>query len=194
MPGGCIKDAPPTILCFGPSCHGSRIGQDRPGRLNLGPIALPRALCKTHPRVLKSEAYFRCYGAPKDDLLDQFPPRLPFVSNAFYVPQTSTISRKLTVNNTVLWLVSNCSLVAEIWPFQVWGVRVLHVYACMSRNLYVSTGISRNLHVLKGIFGICRYPCVLACMYMYWISICMYCMYWTTGARKPPQRPQNTLS
>ena len=63
---------PPTILCFGASCHGSRIGQDRPGRLKLGPIALPRALCKTHPRVLKSDAYFRCSGAPKMTPLTNF--------------------------------------------------------------------------------------------------------------------------
>jgi hypothetical protein len=34
---------------------------------------------------------------------------------------------------------------------------------------------------------------VFACMHMYVICIGRYCMYWTAGARKPPQRPQNTL-
>ena len=44
---------PPTFLCCGASCHGSRISQDRPGRLKLGPIALPRALYRVHWSVLK---------------------------------------------------------------------------------------------------------------------------------------------
>jgi hypothetical protein len=54
-----------AILCLGLSCHGSRIGQNHPGRLKLCPIALPRALYKTRPRVLKLDAYFQCAGAPK---------------------------------------------------------------------------------------------------------------------------------
>ena len=67
-----LTPPPPTILCLGASCHGSRIGQDRPGKLKLGQIALPRALCKNHPRVLKSDAYFRCSGAPKMTPLTNF--------------------------------------------------------------------------------------------------------------------------
>jgi hypothetical protein len=60
-----MKDDPLERLCLGLSCHGSRIVQDHSGRLKLGPIALPRALYKTHPLVLKLEAYFQCVGAPK---------------------------------------------------------------------------------------------------------------------------------
>ena len=56
---------PPTLLWLGPSCNRRRIGQDRPGRLKLGSLVLPPALCKTHPRALKSDAYFGCSGAPK---------------------------------------------------------------------------------------------------------------------------------
>ena len=56
---------PWTISCCGLSCHGRRIGQDHRGRLKPGPMALPRALCKTHPRVPKSEAQFEFSGAPK---------------------------------------------------------------------------------------------------------------------------------
>ncbi len=66
MAGGCIKDAPsPTILFYVPCCHVRRIGQDRPGRLKLGSLVLPPALCKTHARALKSVANFGCSGAPK---------------------------------------------------------------------------------------------------------------------------------
>ena len=54
------------------SCHGRRIGQDHPGRLKLGPMALPRALYRTHPRVLKSEAHCQFSGVPK------MPPRWTF--------------------------------------------------------------------------------------------------------------------
>ena len=72
MPGRCIKDAPPTILCFGPSCHGCRIVQDCPCRLKLGSLVLPPALCKTRPRALKSDAYIRCCGAPKLTFLTHF--------------------------------------------------------------------------------------------------------------------------
>jgi hypothetical protein len=35
---------------------------------------------------------------------------------------------------------------------------------------------------------------VYVCICRYIISICMYCMYWNTGAQKPPQRTQNILS
>ena len=73
MAGGCIKDAPSlTILYFGPCCHGRRIGQDRPGRLKLGSLVLPSALCKTYLRALKSDAYFGCSGAPKLTPLTNF--------------------------------------------------------------------------------------------------------------------------
>ena len=73
MAGEGVKDAPsPTILCYVPCCHGRRIGQDRPGRLKLGSLVLPPALCKTHPRALKSEAYFGCSGAPKLTPLTNF--------------------------------------------------------------------------------------------------------------------------
>ena len=66
MAGEGVKNAPsPTILCEVPCCHGRRIGQDRPGRLKLGSLVLPTALCKTHPRAPKSEAYFGCSGAHK---------------------------------------------------------------------------------------------------------------------------------
>jgi hypothetical protein len=65
MPGRCIKDAPPTILCFGPS---SRIVQ---AGSNLGHSSSP-ALCKTRPRALKSDAYIRCCGAPKLTFLTHF--------------------------------------------------------------------------------------------------------------------------
>ncbi len=73
MAGEGVKDAPsPTILCYVPCCHGRRIGQDRPGRLKLGLLVLPPALCKAHPRGLKSEAYFGCSGAPKLTPLPNF--------------------------------------------------------------------------------------------------------------------------
>jgi hypothetical protein len=35
-----------------------------------------------------------------------------------------------------------------------------------------------------------RYMHVYVCVSRYLISICMYCMYWNTGAQKPPQRPK----
>ncbi len=62
----------PTFLCCGASCHGSRISQDRPGTLKLGPIALPRALYRVHSSVLKLKGYFHCSGAPKMALLLNF--------------------------------------------------------------------------------------------------------------------------
>jgi hypothetical protein len=67
----CCASAVPTLTPPGaPDQAGlarRRIGQDRPGRLKLGSLVLPPALCKTHPRALKSEAYFGCSesGAPK---------------------------------------------------------------------------------------------------------------------------------
>ena len=36
-------------------------------------------------------------------------------------PQSGTIRRSLTIIKSVLWLVSNGCLVAEIWSFQVLG-------------------------------------------------------------------------
>ncbi len=66
---------PPTFLCCDTSCHGSRISQesqDRPGRLKLGPIALPRALYRVHWSVLKLKGYFHCSGASKMALLLNF--------------------------------------------------------------------------------------------------------------------------
>ncbi len=107
MAGGCIKDAPsPTILCFSPSCHGRRIGQDRPGRLKLqvGSLVLPPAMCKTHPRALKSGAYFGGPGAPKLTPLTNFamlPYRGECVPCATKLAQTSTICRKRAVIKSV---------------------------------------------------------------------------------------------
>ena len=47
------------------SCHGHIMGQDHADKPKRGPIALPRALYKTHSCVLKSDIYFWFYGAPK---------------------------------------------------------------------------------------------------------------------------------
>jgi hypothetical protein len=47
------------------SCHGFRIGQDYPDRPKRGQIALQLGLCKTHPRRLKSTAYFQSFWASK---------------------------------------------------------------------------------------------------------------------------------
>ena len=48
--------------------------------------------------------------------------------------------------------------------------RYMHVYVCIYRNMHL-----------------------YACICIYNFSICMYCMYWSTGTQKPPQRPQNIL-
>ena len=45
--------------------HGRGIGQDHPGKLKRGPKALIRALYKSYPRELKSDAYFEFSGPPK---------------------------------------------------------------------------------------------------------------------------------
>ncbi len=57
-----------TNLCFCLYCRGHRIFQDHSGRLKLRPIALPRTWYKTHWRVLKSDAYFQCSGAPPQSI------------------------------------------------------------------------------------------------------------------------------
>jgi len=51
--------------CWDLSCHGRRIGQDPPDRPRRGPIAIPCALYKRHPRVLKSDIFFWFDLAPK---------------------------------------------------------------------------------------------------------------------------------
>ena len=52
-------------FCRASTCNGRRIGQDHPGKLKLGPMALPRAVYRTYSRVLKSDAHFQFAGAPK---------------------------------------------------------------------------------------------------------------------------------
>ena len=146
------------------------------------------------------------------------------VANALHDPQTSTICRKQTVIKSVLWLWSNCSLVAAIsWrmcsmchkPAQLVGNgRLLNLFFGSGRTahwlprygrfklgvsgmcmyVHVCVGICVYVHVYIGICRYCQYMHVYACMHQYAISICSYCMHWTTGARKPPQRPQNTSS
>ena len=74
--------------------------------------------------------------------------------------------------NTVLWLMSNGSLVAEIWLFQDQDSRYIHVSAFISRYFEVYLGIRRYhryyvylkvsryqkvLHVFIGMQGISRY-------------------------------------
>ncbi len=162
---------PQHFLCFGASCHGRRIGQDRPGRLKLGPSALPRALYRRHRCMLKLDGYFHCSGAPKMALLLNFQ-----YGEWVKVPQTSTICRSLMVINTVLWL-SNGSLVAKIWQFQVLVVgycMYVHVCACICMYSQVCACIRRNMHVYAGIHsyqqvyvginGNCRY--LQVCQYV----------------------------
>ena len=62
-----------------------------------------------------------------------------------FISQTSTICQKRTVIKSVLWLWSNGSLVAEIWPFQVGGVGYVHVYACMCRYMRICACIHRYM-------------------------------------------------
>ena len=61
------------------------------------------------------------------DPLDEFSTCSHVVANALYVPPTITISRKLMVIKSALWLVSNGALVAKIWQFQVGSVGYEHV-------------------------------------------------------------------
>jgi hypothetical protein len=58
--------------CWGLCCHVCRIGHDPPYRPKRGQMALLRALYKTHPRMLKSEVYFRADGASKMTPLRDF--------------------------------------------------------------------------------------------------------------------------
>ena len=81
----------------------------------------------------------------------------------------------------------------------------MFVLTCISRNQIVSSRydtavgiwlpsycvLDRYMHVYVCIY---RYSHLYACIYRYIVSICMYCMYWNTGAQKPPQRPQKVLS
>ena len=59
--GSCFWENRRLVL----SCHGFRIGQNHPDRPKCGPIALQLGLCKTHPRKLKSSAYFQSSWASK---------------------------------------------------------------------------------------------------------------------------------
>jgi hypothetical protein len=120
MAGGCVKREPLQHFCvlvhLATDVGIGRIGQDGPGRLKLGSLALPPAMCKAHPHVLKSDKYFRCCGAPKLTPLK----KIHYViilwlmrSMTVHVPQTSTICRKWTVIKSVLWLRSNSALVGS---------------------------------------------------------------------------------
>ena len=105
------------------------------------------------------------------------------VANGLKVPQTSTTCLSLTVINTVLWLVSNRSLVAEIWQLQVLVVGYVHVSACISMYLEV---FYRHVHKCSCIFMylevytvICRYMSVYVGITgkRRYVSISRYCMY-----------------
>ena len=102
------------------SCHGRGIGQDHPGKLKRGPMALLRALYKIHPRELKSMLIFRLLGRQRWTR-DEFSNCNHVAGNYSNAPQTTTIYRLRSVIKCVLWFISNGALVAEIWPFQVLG-------------------------------------------------------------------------
>ena len=59
------------------------------------------------------------FWCTKDGPLAQFSICSHMVANGGKVPETSTICPSLPVINTVLWLVPNGWLVAEIWLLQV---------------------------------------------------------------------------
>ena len=155
MPGRCIKDAPPTILCFGPSCHGCRIVQDRPGRLKLGSLVLPPALCKTRPRALKSDAYIRCCGAPKLTFLTHFchaaiswPMRSMCHKPAQFVGNGRFLNLFFGSGRTAHWLPRY-----GLFKFGVLGM-------CM----YVT------VHVC--VLSLCRYMHICVCIYRY-VKLCV---------------------
>ena len=93
------------------------------------------------------------------------------VANALHVPPTSTICQKRTVIKSVLWLWSNGSLVAEIWPFQVGGVGYVHVCACMCRYMHICACIHRYTQVYM---SICMY--VHVCISMPSVSASIACI------------------
>ena len=97
---------------------------------------------------------FWVFWCSQVDPPDQFLLCRHIVANALHVLQTSTICQKRTVIKSVLWLWSNSSLVAEIWPFQVGGVGYVHVCACMCRYWHICVCIYRYV---KLCVGICRY-------------------------------------
>ena len=65
--------------------------------------------------------YFGFSGAPKKEPPGRFSILGHMVAYGSNAPQTSTVCRSRTVIKSVLWLVSNGCLVAEIWSFQVLG-------------------------------------------------------------------------
>ena len=71
--------------------------------------------------MLKSNIHFWFSGAPKNEPQDRFSIIGHMVAYGSNAPQTSTICRPQTVIKSVLWLISNGCLVAEIWTFQVLG-------------------------------------------------------------------------
>ena len=97
---------------------------------------------------------FSLFWCAKDGSIQQFSKWSHFVVNVWKVPKTSTICRLLMVNSPVLWLVSNGSLVAEIWVFQVLGSGYVYLCMCMYHKVYA---------------GICRYTNGCAC------SVCTFC-------------------
>jgi hypothetical protein len=70
-----------------------------------------------HLRMLKSD-HFVLSGAPKMTPFTTFSIRGHILAYGLNAPQTSTKLQLQTVIKSVLWLVSNEQLVAEIWSFQ----------------------------------------------------------------------------
>jgi hypothetical protein len=135
---------------------------------------------------------FWVFWCSQADPLDQFLLCRHIVANAFHVPQTSTICRKRAVIKSVLWLCSNGSLVAEIWPFQVGGVGYVHVCACRCRYMHICACIYRYVSVCVGMYlATCGIYSIISSIWSalmaqprwYIVSI----VHLTTGVRAPEQ-------
>ncbi len=128
---------------------------DRPGSSRQAQTRVtrpPTRIVQDSPARAEIRRTFWVFWCSQVDPLDQFLLCRHIVANALHVPQTSTICRKQAVIQSVLWLWSNSSLVAEIWLFQVGGVGYVHVCACMCRYMHTCACIYRYVQV-----GMCRY-------------------------------------
>ena len=191
MAGEGVKNAPsPTILCQVPCCHGRRIGQDRPGRLKLGSLVLPTALCKTHPRAPKSEAYFGCSGAPKLSPLPNFcyaaiSCRMRFMCQkpAQFVGNGRLLNLFFGSGRSAHWSLS-------YGPFKLGGVGYVHVCACICRYMHVYECIYRYLQVYVGMYlETCGIQSIISLMLSAWLAqwYIVPIVHLMTGVRAPEQ-------